>query len=233
MNFETKFEEIIQRTHDVSSFRFPRPAELNYKPGQFFFVSLKQGDKELKKHFSFSSSPTEKDHIEFTKKFTDHEYSLALKATKAGDWARIEAPFGQFTFEGEYPKIALLGGGIGITPFVSYCKNAADKGLGSKITLFYGCKTPEDIAFRKEFEELAQQNKNLKLVFIVNQPTPNWKGLTGIINGEMIKQQLPDYQENMFYTCGPPPMVEAMGKLVESLGLPKEKLKLEYFSGYQ
>ena len=77
-----------------------------------------------------------------------------------------------FTFEGEYPKIALLGGGIGITPFMSICKNATDKGLSSKITLFYGCRTEEDIAFRKEFEELAQKNKNLKLVFIVNQASP-------------------------------------------------------------
>jgi glycine betaine catabolism B len=233
MNFETQFQEIIPRTHDVTSFRFPRPTGLDYKPGQFLFVTIKQGNQELRKHFSFSSSPTEKDHIEFTKKFTDHEYSMALKAAKVGDWAKIEAPFGQFIFEGEYPKIALLGGGIGITPFMSYCKNAADKALSSKITLFYGCRTPEDIAFRKEFEDLAQQNKNLKLVFTVNQALPEWKGITGIINAEMIKQHLPDYQENMFYTCGPPPMVEAMEKLVESLGLPKEKLKREYFSGYQ
>ncbi len=233
MKFETKFQEIIPRTHDVTSFRFPRPAELEYKPGQFFFVTLKQGDKELKKHFSFSSSPTEKDHIEFTKKFTDHEYSLALKAANVGDWASVDGPFGQFTFEGEYPKIALLGGGIGITPFMSFCKNATDKGLSSKITLFYGCRTPQDIAFRKEFEELAAKNGNLKLVFTVNTPAPQgWTGATGIINADLIKQHLPDYEENMFYTCGPPPMIEAMERLVVSLGLPKEKLKRELFSGY-
>ena len=104
MKFETKITEIIPRTADVNSYRFPRPAELTYKPGQFFFVTIKQGDKELTHHFSFSSSPTEKEHFEFTKKFTDHEYSLALKAAKVGDWARIDAPYGQFTFEGEYPK---------------------------------------------------------------------------------------------------------------------------------
>src|SRR4030066_2288679 len=155
MNFETKFEEIIQRTHDVTSFRFPRPAELDYKPGQFFFITLKQSDKELSKHFSFSSSPTEKTHIEFTKKITDHEFSLALKALKPGDWARIDAPYGKFTFEGEYPKICLLGGGIGITPFISICKYATDKELNSKIMLFYGCRTEADIVFRKEFEELS------------------------------------------------------------------------------
>ena len=232
MKFETKFQEIIPRTHDVSSFKFPRPAELDYKPGQFFFITFNQGDKEFGKHFSFSSNPTEKDYIEFTKKFTDHESSLALKAVKVGDWARIDAPYGKFTFEGEYPKIVLLGGGIGITPFISMCKNATDKGLSSKITLFYGCRTENDIVFKKEFEELAQKNKNLKIVFTVNEATNQWKGATGIINAEMIKKELSDYKENVFYTCGPPPMVKAMEALVESLGLPKDQLKLEYFTGY-
>jgi ferredoxin-NADP reductase len=232
MKFETKIQEIISRTDVVTSFRFPRPKELDYKPGQFFFVTIKQDDKELRKHFSFSSSPTEKDHIEFTKRLTDHEFSLALKAAKVGDWVSIEAPFGKFTFEGEYPKVALLGGGIGITPFLSYCKNAADKALSSKITLFYGCRTPEDFPFRKEFETLAEQNKNLKLVFTVSQASPDWKGETGSIDVDMIKRYLPDYKENMFYTCGPPGMVEAMERLIESLGLPKEKLKRELFSGY-
>jgi len=232
MKFETKIQEIIPRTHDVTSFRFSRPTDLNYKPGQFMLVTLKQGEKELSKHLSFSSSPTEKDHIEFTKKFTDHEFSLALKSVKVGDWARIDAPYGQFTFEGEYPKITLLGGGIGITPFMSICKNATDESLNSKITLFYGCRTEKDLTFKKELEALAEKNKNLKLVLMVNEPTTQWKGVTGIINVEIVKQHLPDYKENIFYTCGPPPMVEAMEKLVLNLGLPKENLKREYFSGY-
>ncbi len=232
MKFETQFQDIISRSHDVTSFRFSRPAELDYKAGQFFFITLKQGNKELSKHFSFSSSPTEKDHIEFTKKFTDHEYSLSLKAVKVGDWARIDAPYGQFTFDGEYPKIALLGGGIGITPFVSICKNATDKALSSKIALFYGCRTENDMAFKEELEELTQENKNLKVIYIINQPTEKWMGATGNINAEMIKQLLPDYQENIFFTCGPPPMVEAMENLIVSLGVPKEKLKRELFSGY-
>jgi len=232
MKFETKLQEIIPRTHDVTSFRFSRPTDLNYKPGQFMFVTLKQGEKELSKHFSFSSSPTEKEHIEFTKKFTDHEYSLALKSAKVGDWARIDAPYGQFTFEGEYPKITLLGGGIGITPFMSMCKNATDTSLNSKITLFYGCRTEKDFTFKKELESLAEKNKNLNLVLIVNEPTAQWKGVTGIINAEIVKQHLPDYKENIFYTCGPPPMVEAMEKLVLNLGLPKENLKREFFTGY-
>ncbi len=232
MKWETKIEEIIPRTADVTSFRFARPSELAYKPGQYFFVALKQGDKELTHHFSFSSSPTETDHFEFTKKLTDSEYSKTLKTAKAGDWARIDAPYGQFTFEGEYPKIALLAGGIGVTPFVSICKNATDKHLNTKITLFYGCRTENDIAFKQEFEKMQEENKNLKIVFTVNEASPQWKGAVGLITADMIQKELPDYKENMFYLCGPPPMVTAMEKLIVSIGLQKEKLKLEYFTGY-
>ena len=232
MKFETNVKEIIPRTPNVTSFRFPRPPELDYKAGQFLFISIKPGGKELSKHFSFSSSPTEKEHIEFTKKFTDSEFSAALKTLKLGDWARIDAPYGQFTFEGEHPKIGMLAGGIGITPLVNICKYCTDKRLNTKIVLLYGCRTEADIAFRKELEEMQQQNSNLKIVFTLNEAGIGWKGAIGVINAEMVKREIPEYKETIFYTCGPPAMVDVMEKLVESLGLPKTQLKREYFSGY-
>lgn len=232
MKFETQIKEIIPRTADVNSYRFTSPTELSYKPGQYFMITIKKDDKELTHHFSFSSSPTEKDYFEFTKKLTDHEYSTALKAAKVGDWARIDAPYGQFTFEGEYSKIALLAGGIGITPFKSICKYATDKSIESKITLFYGCRTENDIAFKREFEEMQQENKNLKVIFIVNQASSQWKGATGVVTADLIKKELPDYKENQFYVCGPPPMVTVMQALIENIGLQKSQLKLEYFTGY-
>jgi ferredoxin-NADP reductase len=224
--------EIISRTHNVTSFRFPRPAELNYKAGQFLLITLKAGEKELSKHFSFSSSPTEKTHIEFTKKLSDSDFSAALRGLKKGDWARIDAPYGNFTFEGEHEKIGLLGGGIGITPFIGICKYCTDMRLDTKITLLYGNRTENDIVFRKELEMLQRQNKNLKVVFTLNEADSGWKGATGFITADMIKKEIPDFKETVFYTCGPPAMVQVMEKLVEQLGLPKTQLKREYFTGY-
>ena len=186
MKFETYVKEIIPRTYNVISFRFPRPDALNYKAGQFFFVTLKADGKELKKHFSFSSSPTEKTHIEFTKKLSDSDFSTTLKALKEGDWARIDAPYGKFTFEGEHEKIGLLAGGIGITPFKSICKYCTDMRLDTKVTLLYGNRTENDIAFRKELEVLQRQNKNLKVVFTINEADSGWTGTTGLITAEMI-----------------------------------------------
>ena len=232
MKFETYVKEIIPRTYNVTSFRFSRPAALNYKPGQFQVVTIKADGKELSKPFSISSSPTEKTHIEFTKKLSDSEFSTALKALKVGDWARIDAPYGKFTFEGEHERIGLLGGGIGITPFMGICKYCTDMRLNTKITLLYGNRTENDIAFRKELETMQKQNMNLKVVFILNEASSGWKGATGLITAEMTKKEIPDYKETVFYTCGPPAMVEIMEKLIEQLGLPKTQLNREYFAGY-
>jgi ferredoxin-NADP reductase len=232
MKFETYVKEIIPRTYNVRSFRFPRPETLSYKPGQFLFVTIKADGKELSKHFSISSSPTEKMHIEFTKKLSESEFSTALKALEKGDWARIDAPYGKFTFEGEHEKIGLLGGGIGITPLRSICRYCTDKRLNTKITLLYGNRSESDIAFKEELETMQEQNENLKVVFTLNEPSSEWKGVTGIIDAELVKKEVPDYEETVFYTCGPPAMVEAMEKLVEKLGLPKTQLNREYFTGY-
>jgi ferredoxin-NADP reductase len=128
--------------------------------------------------------------------------------------------------------MGMLAGGIGITPLVSICKFCTDLQLSTKITLLYGCRTENDIAFRQELDEMQRQNRNLKVVFIINETSPSWTGAVGVITADMVKREIPDYKETMFYTCGPPPMVEVMEKLVESLGLPKTQLKREYFTGY-
>jgi len=232
LEFETEVKRVVKRTYDVKSFRFNRPEGFSYKAGQFLFVTIKIGGEEKQKHFTISSSPTEAEFIEFTKKLTGHEFSNALDALKEGDWARIDAPYGEFTYEGEYPKIAMLSGGIGITPLRSIIKYCTDKQLDTSITLLYGNRTERDIVFRKQFEQMQKQNKNLKVVHTLSQPDKPWKGYTGYINGIMIKKEIPDFKDRTFYTCGPPKMVEAMENLLTSLKVPKDQVKKENFYGY-
>lgn len=232
LKFETNVKEIILRTHDVKSFRFPRPESFNYKPGQFMFLTIKIGERKERKHFTISSSPTEKDFIEFTKKLTGHTFSDALDALKVGDWVEIEAPYGNFTFEGEFTKIGMISGGIGITPFRSICKYCTDKLLETKITLLYGNHTEKDIIFRKEFEEMQEQNKNLKVVFTVSEVCESWNGNTGRIDIEMIKNEVSDYRERVFYICGPLIMIKAIENLLEGLDVPRGNIRKEIFPGY-
>lgn len=236
IKFETEVLDIVQRTHNVKSFRFKIKEDVDFKPGQFFFVTIKIDGVERTKHFSFSNSPTEKGYVEFTKRITDSEFSKALNRLKIGDWARLKMPYGSFTFEGEYEKIAFLSGGIGITPIRSICKFATDSMLPTDMVLLYGNNREEDIIFRQDLDNMQSVNKNLSIVYTLTSSDIDrkiWKGRTGYIDDTMIKEEMPDYTERIFYICGPPRMVESLINILRNkLGVQQDKIKIENFSGY-
>jgi len=196
------------------------------------FVTIKNDEQQLTKHFTISSSPTENDFIEFTKKLTDHPFSIALSKSKVGDEANIDGPYGDFTFQGEYDRVGMLSGGIGITPLRSICKYCTDTRSETKITLLYGNHTEEDIVFREELEEMQVINRNMKVVFVLNEASQTWKGYTARIDAEMIRKEIPDYGKTLFFTCGPPAMVDAMEKLLKELHIPTAQIRKENFPGY-
>ncbi len=233
--FETKVTEVIQRTSDVKSFRFAVPEDVEFKPGQFFFVTIRINSREVTKHFTFSNSPTEKGYVEFTKRITDSEFSQTLDSLKAGDWARLKMPYGSFTFEGEYEKVAFLSGGIGITPIRSMCKYVCDMKLSTNMILIYGNRTEKDIVFYEDLRIMEAENKNMKVVYAVGSAIDkdSWKGGTGFITGDMIREEIPDYTERVFFTCGPPKMVDYMVTLMrDEMKIDREKIKWENFPGY-
>lgn len=236
IKFETEVLNIIQRTHNVKSFRFRIKEDVDFKPGQFFFVTLKIDETERTKHFSFSNSPTEKGYVEFTKRITDSEFSKALNRLNIGDWTRLKMPYGSFTFEGEYEKIAFLSGGIGITPIRSICKFATDSMLPTDMVLLYGNNREEDIIFRQDLDNMQSVNKNLRIVYTLTSSDIDrkiWKGRTGYIDDTMIKEEMPDYTERIFYICGPPRMVESLINILRNkLGVQQDKIRIENFSGY-
>lgn len=229
--WETTVAEVIPRTKDVKSFRFKKPEGFQYTAGQWMYINIKIRGTQKLHHFTLSSSPTE-DYIEFTKKITDHEYSQALDNMKPGDWAKINAPFGEFTYRGESIKIGALTGGIGITPLRSICRYCVDHKLPTSIIMLYSNKAEEEIVFRDELEEMQKSDANIVIKNVLTRE-PDWKGLKGHIDSDMIKSQIPDYKERVFYICGPPSMNAALKKALEGLNLREDQIKLEDFTGYQ
>ena len=229
---ETKVLDVILRTRNVKSVRIKVNHKEAYKPGQWFFITLDK-DRKIQRHLTISNSPTEVGYLEFTKKLTNSDFSKILETIKPGDWIKIKYPYGKFTFEGEYKKIAFLSGGIGITPVRSITKYIIDKKIDTDMILIYGNRTEKDIAFKEDFDKMQQQYAKLKVVHIFSEQKENWDGRRGFINSQIVKEKIPDYRERKFYISGPPAMVEAMKKtLIDDLNLSNEDIFTENFTGY-
>lgn len=232
MEFETTVAEIITRKRDVKSFRFTRPASFQYLPGQFLMVTIRIGGEKKTEYFSISSSPTEEEYIEFTKRITTHEFSTALDTLQVGDWAYLNGPYGEFTFTGEYPTVVMIAGGIGITPYMSMIKFCTDRSVPAAITLLYGNRSEESIVFKEELDALMQRNSSLRVVHCLSRPEEGWKGRRGHLDLVTIQEEVPKYRDAVFYLCGPPALVEDLERVLLAQEIPEDRVHVESFLGY-
>lgn len=213
------------------SVRFSRPATFSFLPGQFIIVSTGTGISGMTKALSISSSPTDP-YLEVTKGSTGHPFAESLRGLKTGDEVTIRGPLGTFTFRGEFPRVAFIAGGLGITPLWSMIGNTVAMQYDTDITLLYSAKTEAEFLFRDKMVELEKAQHSFSIVRTVTEPGPGWTGHTGRINRSMVETEIPDWQERIFFVSGPPVMVNAMLAILNEMGLPKDHIRHEDLSGY-
>ena len=234
-NFDTELIETIVQTDQVKSFRFVPGTHCTFDAGQYFFLTINVNGEEKTKHFSFSSSPSEKKYLEFTKKITQSDFSGTLNTLKPRTPAKIRMPYGAFTLKKDVKKYAFLSGGIGITPIKSICSYVTAANIDCSVKVIYGNSEEKDIIFRKELDDVSSNNKHIEVFYTLTAKnnSATWNGLTGYIDKHMIEHLMPDFRERLFYICGPPAMVKGLtGILSDELNIEKEKIVTENFNGY-
>ncbi len=232
LKLNLKLIEIIKRSTSVTSFRLSKPENFDYLPGQYVLVGIDLDNEYIRKPLTLSSSPTDEKYIEFTKKLTGHDFSNGLASLNLGDTLVIEGPYGNMYYDEEESQICLISGGIGITPMISICKYCSHKKLSTEIVLIGSYKHETDRVFRHDFEDLQKENSNLKVIDTLTRPEPSWNGYKGRICENIIKNEVPNYLNRIYYLCGPPPMVNSVEKLLIDIGLSKKQIKKEVFIGY-
>jgi glycine betaine catabolism B len=222
---------------------------LNYLAGQFAFFDIGGVYNDPKgpiRHFTISSSPTE-NFIMFSTRIRDSPYKKRLSTLEKGTKVNVRGPEGQFVLHQDYSKPAVfLSGGIGVTPFRSMIKYATDKQLPLQIVMFDSNRNRDNILFKREFDNWAKNNNNLKIIYTISEDhgsqeqqslstASDWQGEYGRIDKAMILKYLDTNMLNnsIFYICGPPTMLKAMQSLLQdNLEIPRERIKVEEFTGY-
>ena len=121
------------------------------------------------RHFTISSSPTE-NFIMFSTRIRDSPYKKRLSILEKGAKVKVRGPEGQFVLHEDYSKPAVfLSGGMGVTPFRSMIKYATDKQLPLRIIMFDSNKNRSNILFKGEFDDCANRNKNLQIIYTISE----------------------------------------------------------------
>lgn len=233
---EVKLEGRQAVAEGTMAFRLSKPEGFVFKAGQAIRLELidppaeaGQGSRTL----SLLSAPFEQELVVATR-MRDSAFKRALKALPDGASVRIDGPFGNFTLVDERPA-AFIAGGIGITPFMSMLRQAAQDRSHQRLYLAYSNRRPEDAAYLKELQGLERQNEHFRLLATMTDMGKSaraWSGERGFVDAAMLKRLVGDLAAPIYYVVGPPGMVEAMQATLAAAGIAGERIRSEEFYGY-
>ncbi len=229
---------VREETPTVRTFLFERPrVPFGFRPGQYLAVRLPglsdpRGDSRT---FSISSAPSDQEGVSVTTREGPSPFKRRLFSSAPGDELELWGPFGNFVLDATRPSV-LVGGGIGITPFRSMIREEAHAGSRLPLGLLYSGRTPEELVYRHEFEELARNWPSFGLMLSVSRggdAKGSWTGPVGRIEGTSVRRYSRKLDRPLYYVCGPPRMVEDLSRMIVREGnVPPEDLRTELFRGY-
>ena len=149
------------------------------------------------------------------KKYEDGPMSMYMHSLNPGDTLEIKGPIPKYWWSSnKHKNVAMIAGGTGITPMWQLIHNIfADPRSRTKVTLVFGNIKEEDILLRKQLQDLENlYPRYFRVFYLLDQPLEGWTGEKGHVTAEMLKQVLPEPNEdNMkIFVCGPPGMMKAV-----------------------
>jgi len=222
----------------TASFAFELDAPMAFEPGQTcditFATPKYRDDKGTARTFSIASSPADQPRLLFATRLTGSAFKRSLVEAEPGAEVDIDGPYGSLTLHKNTAKPAvLMAGGIGITPFRSIVKHAAEARLPHRVTLFYSNRTPRTAAFVPDLERWAAENPNFTLVASITEPDGQpWPHETGLVDADFLRPRLKDLSNAIYYIAGPPGFVAGMRSALDALGTDPDAIRTEEFSGY-
>jgi CDP-4-dehydro-6-deoxyglucose reductase, E3 len=203
-----------------------------FQPGQA--VWLGAHGQELRKPYSIASSP------EDVAREGQLEVLVGLDATgdsgpqlplQAGTLVDVDGPVGGFTFPDPptESRFLFIAGGTGISPLRSMLRHSLNV-PHEAIGLMYSARLPEEFAYADEFRAMADAGTiELRMTVTRDVGPGDWTGTRGRITRQDLQPLVHDGR-TLCFVCGPPSLVHEIPKVLQSLGVGSERVRVEEWS---
>jgi toluene monooxygenase electron transfer component len=233
---EARLYETEDVTHDIREFRFRLAEPTRFLPGQYALLHIpgvtggraysmcNVTDDGAEWHFQIKLVPGGS----ATPQLFGH---LAV-----GDTIGIDGPYGMAYLREDAPRDVLcLAGGSGLSPMISIARAFArsEKLKGRNLHFVYGGRAARDICGEPMLKCLPGYGERIfyhpALSMPESDPEMTWTGRVGFVHAiaeEMHGENLPSFE---VYFAGPPPMAEAVQKMLIKMKVPQPQVHFDQF----
>ena len=163
------------------------------------------------------------------------QVSSYIFSLKPGDEVRISGPYGEFHVQETEREMVFIGGGAGMAPMRSLIFDQFRRvGTSRRARFWYGARSLREAFYVEEFDEIASAHDNFDWHLVLSEPLPedHWQGLTGFVHDALREHYLqghPAPEEIEYYLCGPPAMMSACFRMLDSFGVDPENIYFDDF----
>lgn len=231
--FHATLEGVRDLTHDMREFRFHTEGAPGFLPGQYALFYLP--GIEAPRTYSMSNVDLGEGHWEFiVRRVAGGIGTVTLfDRVPTGSTIELDGPYGLAYLRTDSPRdLVLVGGGSGLAPMLSIARGAVRAPeLGERrIHVFHGVRTMRDLCGQGEFSLLPGYGSRLDFRAVVSEPEPGaWNGPTGFVH-EHVRAFIGErWNAFDYYFAGPPPMAEAMQRMLIDKRVPFPQVHFDRF----
>ncbi|MBP2078570.1 NO-inducible flavohemoprotein [Oceanobacillus polygoni] len=202
----------VKAVIDGEAYNHLRQYSLSAAPGgDFYRISVKREDAALDQPKGVVSSFL-------------HEH------VNEGDILPISAPAGDFFLDVEDTRpLALISGGVGLTPMISMLETAIKEQPEREIIYIHAAQSSKFHSMKDRVEEIAGQNNHVKSYTVYDSPSEGDSfDKAGRIDDEWLASILPT-NDAAFYFCGPKGFMRAMYQHLKAYQVNDTDIHFEIF----
>jgi len=234
--FNASVEHVRKLTHDTREVRFKlaEPIEISQRPGQYIQVQAPSPEGPVFRAYSISSPAYDINAVELMVRLVPGGIgSTYIHELQEGDPVTFTGPYGEFYLNDDPSvEIVCVGGGCGMAPMKNIIYSIYENTPDRVCWLFFGCRTTEDIFYLEEFTTLAEKHPSLKVIYALSDELidgQQWDGETGFVH-LAVDKHLEANIDRQAFLCGPPPMIDAVMRVLEDKGLAEQNIFYDKFN---
>ncbi len=227
-------------TRDIRLLTLELSAPIRFWAGQYVDITIP--GTGITRSFSMANAPG--DHaaggsttLQFIIKiYPQGAFSALLDGGLAdGQPLIVKGPYGTcFHREGRPGPLVLIGGGSGMSPLWSILQDHAARGDHRPVRFFYGARTRADLFHLEEFAGFTSRLPDFRFIPALShaEPGDEWTGETGFIHDVVARTLRAEGLDGEIdaYSCGPPPMIDAVLPVLQMAGVEPERIYFDKFT---